>query len=411
MKFTLLTSLPILCTALVAGACTAGAGSSSDGLGSGGAASGSGGADASGGNGTTNDTTTSGQFMDNASSGSSGTCASGPNDDADMDGFTGAQGDCNDCDPNVNPGAIEVLTADGTGGGGGAVPADEDCDGQIDNVPMPCDSGIAIDTSAPMDAARAIELCHQATSPTDWGVVSANWVRANGTVLNTASLQMGVLPKFGNNVVPRGGATMLGLSSGHARDASQPGACGTYSCSGYGAGTAPPNFPQDVPSCPGETDINDDVGLEVELRAPTNATGFSFDFRFYSFEYPEWVCDYYNDQFIALVNPAPVGSINGNVSFDSQNNPVSVNVGYFDVCSGCTQGTGDLSGTGFDTWDDAGATVWLRSTSPIAGGDVVKIRYAIWDTGDQSWDSTALVDNFQWIANGGTVVVGTQPPQ
>jgi hypothetical protein len=29
--------------------------------------------------------------------------------------------------------------------------------------------------------------------------------------------------------------------------------------------------------------------------------------------------------------------------------------------------------------------------------------------GDGLLDSTALVDNFQWIANGGTVVVGTVP--
>ena len=33
-----------------------------------------------------------------------------------------------------------------------------------------------------------------------------------------------------------------------------------------------------------------------------------------------------NDQFIALVDPAPKGAINGNISFDSLSNPVSVNV-------------------------------------------------------------------------------------
>jgi hypothetical protein len=349
--------------------------------------------------------------MDGASTGSSGTCSSGPNDDQDMDGFTVAEGDCNDCDPNVNPGAIEVMTPADGAGGAPATPADEDCDGTIDNVAMPCDSGIAIDSANPIDAARAIELCHQPTGPKDWGVVSSNWVRANGTVLGGVTAQMGLLPKFGSNVNPRAGSTMLGVSSGHARDASQPGACGQLSCYGYGAGTAPAGFPQDVPNCSGDTDINDDVGLEVQVRTPKNATGFSFDFRFYSFEYPEWVCTSFNDQFIALVQPPPAGSINGNVSFDSMNNPVSVNVGYFDVCSGCSAGTADLAGTGFDTWDDAGGTVWLRSTSPVTGGDTVTIRFAIWDTGDQAWDSTALVDNFQWIANGGTVVVGTKPPQ
>jgi hypothetical protein len=44
------------------------------------------------------------------------------------------------------------------------------------------------------------------------------------------------------------------------------------------------------------------------------------------------VCSSYNDQFIALVNPPPDGSIFGNISFDANANLVSVNIAYFDVC-------------------------------------------------------------------------------
>ena len=137
--------------------------------------------------------------------------------------------------------------------------------------------------------------------------------------------------------------------------------------------------------------------------------GYRFKFRFYSFEYPEWVCTSYNDQFIALVDPAPLGSINGNISFDSLTNPVSVNIAYFEVCSGCPMGTADLAGTGFDVWDDAGATGWLMSTAPIAGGEEFTIRFTIWDTGDAAWDSTVLIDEFEWIATGGTPAFGTDP--
>jgi hypothetical protein len=60
------------------------------------------------------------------------------------------------------------------------------------------------------------------------------------------------------------------------------------------------------------------------MKSPTNATGYSFLFKIYSSEYPEWVCTSYNDQFIALVEPPPQGVINGNISFDSNHNPVSV---------------------------------------------------------------------------------------
>jgi hypothetical protein len=181
---------------------------------------------------------------------------------------------------------------------------------------------------------------------------------------------------------------MLVMSSGHARTPSQPNACGALTCSLVGAGTPPTGFPQDVPPCSGSPNINDDIALELQLRAPTNAVGYSFDFDFYSFEYPEWVCTSFNDQFIALVTPPPMGAINGNISFDSMTNPVSVNIAFFEVCSRCPLGTAELSGTGFDVWDDAGATGWLVTQAPGTGGDEVSIRFAIWDTGDSAWDST-----------------------
>jgi hypothetical protein len=340
------------------------------------------------------------------------TCVTSEDVDDDLDGLSEAQGDCNDCDANVHPGSIEVLTdtesgGGGSGGGGPAEPSDEDCDGMIDNVAETCDDAIDLADPDAMNGARAVDLC-QLADDVKWGVVSANYVRANGTVM-TASNQMGILETFGPNVAVQAGTRMLGLSSGRARLPEHPDNCGTLSCSGTGAGMAPPYFPQDVPGCSGSTDINDDVGLEVKVKSPKNATGYSFLFKFYSFEYPEWVCTSFNDQFIALVSPEPMGSINGNVSFDSMNNPVSVNVAFFDVCAGCPAGTGEMQSTGFDTWDDAGGTSWLKTTAPVTGGDEITLRWAIWDTGDSAWDSTVLVDGFEWIATGGTPAIGTEP--
>ncbi|MBL9024422.1 MAG: choice-of-anchor L domain-containing protein [Myxococcales bacterium] len=351
-------------------------------------------------------------------------CDAGPDEDKDMDGFTINGGDCNDCDANVNPAAIEVIAEDGQGGGGGMMePADEDCDGEIDNVPTPCDTGIPLNTTDPFDGARAVELCKSSAGDDDWGVVSAQWVRANGGASSQPVEQFGVLPNFGTNVAPRAGESLLGLSSGRARTPGQPGFCGTQTCTSS-AGTAPPGFPQLV--CNASPNINDDIGLEVTLRAPSNATGYQFDFRFYSFEFAEWVCTSYNDQFIALANPAPMGSINGNISFDSMNNPVSVNLGFFDTCDTCSDwaafcntgcppmpnpccpaGATDLQGSGFEL--DAGATAWLQTTAPIGPLETFSLRFAIWDAGDQALDSSVIVDNFRWIANGGTVNVGTNP--
>ncbi|MBK8253908.1 MAG: choice-of-anchor L domain-containing protein [Polyangiaceae bacterium] len=332
-------------------------------------------------------------------------CISGPDEDKDQDGASVNQGDCNDCDPNVGPGAIEVQVTEPDMNGMIPEPADENCDGMVDNVVEACDMGIALNDTNPMNGAKAVDLCETAT-PGDkkWGVLQAAYVRADGsTSIPPNALQYGILDKFGPNVNVQRGQRMLGLSSGYARTPDQPGNCGSLSCYSNAPGTAPAGFPQDVPACPGSTAINDDVALELKIRSPKNATGYKFNFKFYSFEYPEWVCTSFNDQYISLISPPPMGSINGNVSFDTQNNPVSVNVAFFDA------NPNELVGTGFDVWDDAGATSWLQTQAPIKGGDEITVRFAIWDTGDSAWDSTALVDNFQWIANGGTVVVGTIP--
>lgn len=340
-----------------------------------------------------------------------GNCFTGVNEDFDEDGFSQGQGDCNDCDPNVNPGAVEVIVTEPDKEGNIPEPADEDCDGEADNVLPPCDGALPIDDAGPYNGAAAIGLCKQARNEGEWGIVNAEYTRADGTPLTAATPQHGLLFDFGPNVPAREGSQMLVLSSGRSRLPGQPDVCGNTSCTGLGAGTPPMGFPQNVPGCPSASAINDDIALELTLRAPTNATGFSFDFDFYSFEYPQWVCDDYNDQFVAVVDPPPEGSILGNVSFDAMTNPVSVNIAFFEVCDMCPLGTAEMDGTGFDTWDfsGAGATSWLVTTAPVEPGEEFTIRFTIWDTGDLSFDSTVLIDNFQWIADGGTVSVGTNP--
>ena len=380
-----------------------------------------------------------------------GDCNSTMDEDKDKDGWSKAEGDCNDCDANVNPGAIEVKITMPQGDAGIPDPADEDCDGTADNVAPPCDTGLALADVDPADAAKAIDLCQTTTeSPASkkdrkWGVLSSKYIGADGASPRTPGIQVGLFNKFGMNVKTQLGKSMLGLSSGLMRSPGEPGACpkvvSGQSCDTGNTSPTIPNFPQAVPGCPVSNIINDDIALEVKLRSPTNATGYKFKFKFYSYEFPEYVCTNFNDQFVALVKPAPQGAINGNISFDSGSHPVSVNIAFFDVCdvagksffakyctqaanpgnapcptapvSYCPSGNGDLLGTGMDGPPgmlDAGATSWLETSAPVKGGDDVTIRFAIWDTGDHNLDSSVLVDAFEWIANGGTVTVGTIKP-
>ena len=372
------------------------------------------------------------------STGSGNTCNHAPNVDGDGDGWTGDEGDCNDCDPNVNPGAIDVLATED----GGTTMVDVDCNGVFD-PPEPCDTGLAVDSMNPLDAAKAVELCRVASqNPADkkqktWGVVHAAWVLPDGSdptqnaSVNIANYHLGhgMLSGLGPNVNVQGGQSMLGLSSGTARVPNTPGYQAVSGFSkGYTSGQ-PQGFPKESPLCnSGSTtgQANDGAAVEITIRAPTNATGFTFDFNFFSYEWPSYVCTQFNDFFVAQLTPIPAGQTDGNISFDSQGNPVSVNNAFVEAC-GCTAGppctaggksfpcslgnTG-LVGTGFgkDTAGvDHGSTGWLVTKAPVKGGETITIRWTVYDAGDGILDSTTLIDNWKWIANGGTVVVGTDP--
>jgi hypothetical protein len=156
--------------------------------------------------------------------------------------------------------------------------------------------------------------------------------------------------------------------------------------------------------------------LFSRLSSPTSL-GFSFDLNWYTYEWPSYVCSTYNDFFLALLAPPPAGQSDGNISFDSSSNPISVNNAFLSVC-GCTNGppctaggksfscplgTSLLQGTGFgaDTaTSNHGATGWLNTSAPVQGGQTFTLRWTIYDSGDGVLDSSTLIDNWRWLTEG-----------
>ncbi len=340
---------------------------------------------------------------------------------------------------------------------------DDDGDGKIDNPPT-CDDGLAVTGDAEA-VAKAIGICTKA-SDKGYGLVSATFTRGYNRNDAPHDEQHGILPKFGNVIKPREGKSLAVLSTGFGREYDGNGNepfggvvdddffGPTYNGKDWynfgrstnnkpGNGTPPPGFPKAASGCKQLNVVNDVINLKLELKAPPNASGIRFDFNFYSGEWPAYICSPFNDGFIAYLTAK--GFNNGqadNVSFDKDNNPVSVNNGFFDRCTpgsqtgcapdsqnrataACPGGVAELGGTGFGIdgqWcspypagsnavtTNGGATGWLTSQAPVQAGETFTLELMIWDTGDAVLDSSVLIDNFTW-AEGEVTTSTDRPPK
>ncbi len=381
-------------------------------------------------------------------------CANGLNDDcvggaddgldADGDGWSTCANDCCDSEAQcqnpavVNPGAVEVE--------GDSI--DNDCNGSTDEAPTACSAAQKFSGIGPTDLVQAIGICKTSVNGS-WGVVGTPTILRSdldsvlcsspyttcsaGLISQGASaidIQTAVMGQFGSDASNAAieGTTMAALSSGRARDNfndPDPTAVVTYR---YDFGQPPADFvaahggslPTTSAGCPASTGTNisnDAVMLSVQLKVPTNANSFSFNFRFFSQEYWSYTCQEYNDFFVTLLDtswtpglgeqPIPADK---NISFDSNGSYISVNsTNFFTVCNAkagytCPDGTGALSGTGYAP-ANAGATKWLATAAPVVPGETITLRFVIWDTSDTSLDSLVIIDNFKWsaAASGGPV--------
>ena len=335
-------------------------------------------------------------FQD-APGGRSSDCSSQAHDaDFDHDGWSAAQGDCNDCEPTINPGALDYPDNK----------IDEDCDGTADDSPALCDGNLLLDSVDGLDAARAIGLC-QMQQGERWGVVSSEYVTSDGLPLanfDAAGIGHGLLRGFGDKVKPLEGERMMALSSGAARNPTDPGYESVGGDDKKYTTSAPAGYPKESPACPGTKtgQAHDSVGLKVRLRTPSNAKSLRFNLDFYTYEFPIFVCSSYNDFFVALLDPIPKGQPDGNISFDDQGNTISVNATFLQVCKAqtttkgryypCEKGADELLGTGFEL---SAATGWLQTAAPIEKpGSEITLLLTVWDSGDGILDSTVLIDNF-----------------
>jgi hypothetical protein len=327
-----------------------------------------------------------------------------------------------------------VDSATGGFGGPGADSGQSQVTGTPVDTTASCDTGLTVGDPDAASFAKAIGICTSAATD-GYGLVTAAYSSAFGSTKAPTTGQWGILPTFGSVIVPREGASLGALSSGYARAYdSADGSPGNDFVDGSSMmhanpqGTAPPGFPKAAAGCQQDNHVFDVIDLQLVLKAPQDATGFQFDFDFYSSEWPNYVCSNFNDAFVAYLQSSQKTD---NVSFDANGNPVSVNNGFFDRCTqgttvgcdgaklakdACPGGPSELGGTGFGTLSptdcapsqnatDGGATGWLTTRAPVTPGEQFTLDFLIWNAGDENLDSSILIDHFQWL--GGSVTTGT----
>ena len=407
-----------------------------------------------------------------------------PGSDTDNDGYSRLDGDCNDRDPYINPGAVEVegmtcrgnaecpfgkcyggycrCLADGDCSSSSACSddtdckfagetckngactttfkcrppvtemreptlkvcrdeTDNDCDGEVDELPVACDAPDSLEPGNALDFARAMELCdtHLACGqgsacPGNLRCVKNKCTRVLSATFNAESMkkQRDIASDFarGGPFTPRVGESFVVLSTGVARYDPTSNATCPQGGTEIGSTSADPD-PKAM-----DRRANDLVELALEIAVPTNARSFEFDFQFFSAEYPEYVGSPFNDTFWVHLESKMLPP--GNISFDRYGTPIRINNAFFSVCQPfptkpqtlkmCTKPPSMLDGTGYGQGECAkgligefgvpngGSTDWLHTTAPVTPGETITLRFIIFDKGDSILDSAVLIDNFRW---------------
>jgi hypothetical protein len=307
-------------------------------------------------------------------------------DDNDGDGWTRGEGDCDDSQFGVNPGAYD----DPENG------VDDNCDTIMDTPIRDCDCG-------PMPTLiEGLDMC----DPAFLIGTSTNSYAPNAAQGRAVRQDYG---NPGNALSPRYGCSFTLLGTGPIEPSiancgqRQP---GTDLYGGGLIGMCSTTEPDPSPEGSDGALICDTQQIVLQLQAPTNAVGFSFDFIYLSAEYPEWVGEGFNDTFYAILE-RPSSGERVNISFDDYGAEIEVDNAFFE-----DPPVTDVGGTGY-TDMAAGqrcgsSTGWLRTAWEIEPGEVFHLTFSIHDEGDGIYDSLVILDNFQWSiepVEPGTVII------
>jgi hypothetical protein len=159
---------------------------------------------------------------------------------------------------------------------------------------------------------------------------------------------------------------------------------------------------------------DDMTQLSLELNIPPNVNCLSFDFAFYSEEFPEFVGTQYNDTFTAEIGGTNLSIVTNTFGFPEVVAPLNFAFGAVGEIISVNTAFGVFSPT-LSTYD--GVTPLLRATTPVTPGVTTEVVFTVQDLGDSIYDSAVFIDNF-FMSNdvcqsgtGFTPIITSIPPE
>jgi hypothetical protein len=177
---------------------------------------------------------------------------------------------------------------------------------------------------------------------------------------------------------PADGPTYAVLSTGDAVQSDQPDQTGVFPSEDDGGATAPEGR--------GDT-ARDTTVLTIPINVPAGANCLSFDFRFLSEEYPEFLNSSFNDAFIAELDSSTwvssgsvINGLENDFALDATGAPLTVNSAQAGLSAPNAAGT-----------PYGGASAPLRAKTVVTPGAHTVIL-SILDLNDNAYDSAVFAD-------------------
>jgi len=134
---------------------------------------------------------------------------------------------------------------------------------------------------------------------------------------------------------------------------------------------------------------NDWAAVRIDATVPTGVRSISYDYAFFTAEYPAYVDSNFTDMHVAWLESE---AWTGNIALDGSGGVVSASSSVLDHRD---DGSSLPEFAGTCMRGHAGSN-WVRASAPVSPGEDITLVLAVFDMSDGIVDSYAFLDNVAW---------------